>query len=186
MNKPTDAVIEAVAPARDIDGLPISDGTSVRNVAQAEILNTLRLPRGGAHEPTLVAVRRHYDGANGGEAGHYLMCWIEFRAEGSRWRTAGVKVRAKEADRIAKDMLKAKASKPGKGEAPRIGGRAVATDESELRGAPVGKSYAIYVRHRMANGQWGRKRGVEVHEQELGIVSRLLKQLGDALKEKAK
>lgn len=185
MNKPSAAVIESVAPARDIDGLPISDGTSVRNIAHAslDLLKTLRLPRGGSHDAALIAMTRHYDGANGGEAGFYAMLWAEFRAEGSRWRTAGVKIRAEEASRIARDMLKGKPSKPGKSEAPRVGGKTIATDESELRGAPIdgGKlgswGYAIFVRHRMRSGDWGRTRGVEVLEPEMQFVANLLKQL---------
>lgn len=182
MNKPSDTIIEAVAPSRDINGVAISDGYSVRNVAHAETRDTLRLPRSGPHDVTLVAVKRYYDGTNGGEAGHYAMIWVEFRAEGSRWRTAGVKVRAEEAGRIARDMLKGKVSKPGRGEPPRVGGKTVANDESQLQGAPLAEFgaiglYAIFVGHRNRAGAWVRTRGVELYPPEWPIVAAFLKNL---------
>ena len=111
------------------------------------------------------------------------MLWVEFRATGSRWRTAGVKVRAEEAGRIARDMLKGKDSKPGKKEAPRVGGKTVATEESELRGRLTpGNGYLLFVRHKMRSEEWGRTRGVEVQCYEREIVSGLLKQLAAELK----
>ena len=178
MIKPTGIVIAAVAPPREIDGLMIIDHLSVRNVAHAELRDSLRLPRGDSHESTFVAVRKHYDGTGGGEAGHYLMTWVEFRASGSRWRTAGVKIRQVEAARIVRDMMKGKASKPGRSEAARVGGKTVATDESELRAAPVeAKGYVIYVRHRGRSGEWVRTNGVEVLDVEKVTVANVLKQL---------
>jgi hypothetical protein len=177
MNKPSGIIVELVAPSHDVDGLAISDGFSLRNVAHAETRDTLRLPRGGAHEATLVAVKRYYDGSNGGEAGHYLMVWVEFRAAGSRWRTAGVKVRAEEAPRIVRDMTKGKASKPGRNEDPRVGGKTVANDESELHGAPVKDSFLLFVRHKNRAGEWVRTRGCEVLESERPIVANMLREL---------
>src|SRR5271157_1030725 len=140
MKKPPDHVIEAVAPSTwTIEGgLPLSDG-SVRNVAHAEQHDTLRVPRGGDYDATLVAARKFYDGSSGGEAGHYLMLFVEFRYGGSRWRTAGLKVRSVEATRVIRALASRKPSVPGRNEPVRIGGKVLANDESSLRGAPVGK-----------------------------------------------
>jgi hypothetical protein len=83
-------------------------------------------------------------------------------------------VPAEEAERIARDMLRGKPSKPGR----RVGGNVIASDGSELRGAPVpGGGYVLYVRSRMRSGEWGRTRGVEVLEVEKPVVAGLLKQL---------
>jgi hypothetical protein len=177
MIKPSGIVVELVAPSHDVDGLAISDGYSVRNVAHAETRDTLRLPRGGQYEATFVGVKRYYDGSSGGAAGHYLMAWVEFRASGSRWRTAGVKIRAEEAPRIARDMTKGKASKPGRNEAERVGGKTVATEESELHGAPVGKGFILFVRHRNRANEWVRTRGCEVLETERPFVANMLREL---------
>jgi hypothetical protein len=177
VNRPTDTIIDAVAPPYDIEGLPISDNRSVRNVAHAELLQTLRLPRSDDHDSTLVALRRHYDGANGGEAGHYALCFVEFRAGGSRWRTAGVKIRSVEAKRIGAALISGKASKPGRSETPRVGGKVIATDESELHGSPVGHGvdgYVVYVRHRMRSGEWGRTMGITVLSSEAPVLARFL------------
>jgi hypothetical protein len=181
VNKPSDTLIEFIAPSRNVDELLISDGYSVRNVAQAEQRSTLRLPRSGTHDETLVAARKFYDGSGGGEAGHYALIFVEFRAAGSRWRTVGVKVRAEEASRIARDMAKGKASKPGRAEPARVGGKVIATDDSELRGAPIpGGSFLLYVRHRNRAEQYVRTRGVEVRKTEIPVVAGLLKQLAAA------
>jgi hypothetical protein len=177
MDKPADSIVEAVAPSRDIDGMTISDGTSVRNTAHAEIRDSLRIPRGGHYASSLVAVRRYYDGSGGGEAGDYLMLWIEFRS-GSRWRTAGVKVRAVEAARLARDMMANKGSKPGRSEPRRVGGKTLPTDDSELRGVPVdGGGFLVFVRHKSRTGAYARTRGVEVLDGERAVVAGLLKML---------
>jgi hypothetical protein len=185
MNKPSDAIIEAVAPSHKIGDMPISDGYGVRNVAGAELRDSLRAPRGGPHEASLVAMRRYYDGASGGKAGAYLMMWIEFRATGSRWRTLGVKIRQEEATRIARDMLKGRQSKPGRDEAPRVGGKEMATTESQLIGAPDTETedYIIFVRHKSKADIWVRTRGVTVLKTERPIVAGLLKQLVESAKE---
>jgi hypothetical protein len=192
MIRPGEQIVEAVAPSRDVDGLPISDGISVRNVAHMETRDTLRLPRDGAHSESLVAVKRYYDGANGGEAGHYLMVWVEFRSGGSRWRTPGVKIRQEEAARAARDMLKLKPSKPGRKEAPRVGGKVEATGDSELHGVPIGikpgtrpgdirPTYLFFVRHHGRNGEWVRTRGVELIGTEMHAVANLLGQIEKAV-----
>ncbi len=179
MKTPNAAVIEAVSPSRDV-GLPISDGLAVRNVAHMESRDTMRLPRGGPYEATLVVVKKFYDGSSGGVAGHYAMCFVEFRAAGSRWRTGGVKIRAEEAPRIARDMLKGKPSKPSAKESPRVGGKTISIEDSELRGAPA-EGYLIFVRHRKGtNGEWMRTRGVEVLETEKPALAALLQGLASA------
>jgi hypothetical protein len=182
MNKPTEAIIEVVAPSHAIGGMAISDGYGVRNVAGAELRDSLRLPRGGPHEASFVAVRKYYDGISGGEAGAYLFAWVEFRATGSRWRTLGVKVRAEEAARIARDMLKGKQSKPSRDESPRVGGKDMPTTESQLIGAPdtETENYIIFVRHKTKAGIWARTRGVTVLKEERPIVAGLLKQLEES------
>lgn len=180
MQRPPDHVLEVVAPSRDVDGLPLSDG-GVRNVAHAELRDTLRLPRGGEYEATFVAVKKFYDGANGGEAGHYLMTWVEFRHGGSRWRTMGCKIRSVEANRVARAMLARKPSKPGRNEPARVGGKVVANDDSALCGAPVGKDgYLLYVRSRNPrNGELLRTGGVEINATEAPVVAGLLKQIAE-------
>ncbi len=187
MNKPPDHVIEAVAPSNYTieGGLPLSDG-SVRNVAHAELRDTLRLPRGGAYEATLVAVKKFYDGSSGGEAGHYLMMWVEFRHGGSRWRTAGVKVRSVEAQRVIRALASRKPSTPSRNEPARIGGKVLANDESSLRGAPVGKDgYLLYVRSKNPrNEQWSRTGGVEIGAVEAPAVAALLKAIIEKAAEK--
>lgn len=175
MKRPDEKIIEAVAPSHDIDQLQIVD-PGIRNVVGAEMKNSLRLPRGGPHEATLVAISRHYDGLNGGEAGTYLLIYVEFRASGSRWRTSGTKVRVAEAARAARDIVHGKPSKPGKGEAPRVGG-VLALDDSTLRGAPVKGGYLLYVRSRGRAGSWVRTRGLIVLDVEKTIVAESLKAL---------
>jgi len=180
LKKPTLEILNAVAPDREVDDLPISDGVAVRNVAHAELLDTMRIPGHGGYDATLVACKKHYDGSNGGEPGHYLLLFVEFRTGGSRWRTPGVKIRAVEAPRIARDMMKEKKSKPSASEANRVGGKVLPTEESELRGEPVaGGGFLLYVRHRLRSGEWARTRGVEVLSVEKGPVAGLLKQLVD-------
>jgi hypothetical protein len=177
VEKPSSEVIEMIAPSRDIQGLPITDGYSVRNVVGAELKSSLRLPRGGVHEASIVAMQKFYDGTSGGESGAYLMCWVEFRATGSRWRTAGTKIRRVEAARIAKALLSGKASKPGKNEPPRVGGKEVAVDDSTLIGASIGDAYIICVRHRLRTGDFGRTRGIEVAGGEKAMLAEVLKRL---------
>jgi hypothetical protein len=181
MNRPSDKTIEIIAPSRDVEELTISDGYSIRNVAHAEQRQTFRLPRGGPHDATLVAAKKFYDGSAGGEAGHYAMVFVEFRADGSRWRTAGVKVRAVEAARIAKGMLKSARSAPSKVESPRLGGKAMVNDQSTLIGLPVldPKGYLLFVRHQMRGDKWGRTRGVEVTPGEVGALAQFLTSLKD-------
>lgn len=177
MIRPDDSIIELVAPSRDIDRLQIADGYTIRNCAHAELRDSLRIPRGGPHDTSLVATRRSYDGSAGGEPGVYLMAWIEFRCSGSRWRTVGSKIRQVEAARIARALVTGKASKPGKGEAPRVGGKTEAVAGSELRGAPVPGGYALFVRYVGRSGAYVRTRGVELLTAECAIVAGLLKQL---------
>lgn len=181
MNRPPEHVIEAVAPTREVDDLPIND-SGVRNVAHAELRDTLRLPRGGEYEATLVAVKKFYDGANGGEAGHYLMAWVEFRHGGSRWRTPGVKIRAVEALRISKAIVSRKPSVPGRNEPERVGGKLNDNDESSLRGAPVGRDgYIVYIRSKNPrNETWSRTRGIEVSAVEAPFFAELLKKIAKA------
>ena len=180
MQKPTLDILNVVAPDREVDELPLSDATTVRNVAHAEQVDTMRIPGHGGHDATLVACRKHYDGSNGGEPGHYLLLFVEFRAYGSRWRTPGVKIRAVEAKRIGRDMMKGKRTKPSASEASRIGGKVLPTEESELRGEPVvAGGFLLYVRHRLRSGEWARTRGVEVLSVEKGPVAGLLKQLSE-------
>ena len=186
MNKPTNETIDAVAPAYDIDGMTLSDGYSVRNVAHAEQRDTLRLPRGGPFSASLVASRKYYDGSGGGEAGHYALLFVEFQSVGSRWRTAGVKVRAVEAARVATHMLRGVPSKPGRSEPPRVGGKETPTDGSELRGIAAGKgktSYLLFVRHELRSGAFGRTRGVEVLGDEKASLAGLLRVLAATMKE---
>jgi len=176
MEKPSEAVIETVAPAHDIGGLTIRD-PGIRNVVGAELKNSLRLPRGGPHDATLVAVQKHYDGLSGGEAGTYLLFYVEFRTT-SRWRTSGTKIRSAEASRVARDLLRGKASKPGKGEAPRIGGHEIARDDSMLCGAPIaGGNYVLYVKSKNKADQWVRARGVELLPIEIPFVVKELRAL---------
>ena len=178
MNKPSDAIIETVAPNHDVGGLAISDGASVRNVAHQETHDALRIPRGGPHDASLVIVRKTYDGSNGGIPRTYVLAYTEFRASGSRWRTVGSKIRQEEAARIARDMMKGVPSKPGRSESDRVGGKTVATDESELRGAPLKDgAFLIYVRHKNRAGEWVRTRGVEVIDAEVPVVGDLLRRL---------
>jgi len=181
MEKPSEDVIQAVAPAHDISGLSIID-PGVRNVVGAELKNSLRLPRGGPYASTLVAVQKYYDGLNGGESGEYAFLYIEFRAASSRWRTAGVKIRQAEAARVAKDLLANKPSKPGRNEKPRVGGKMLARDDSTLCGAPVKGGYVIYVRCAKASGDWARTQGVEVLALEAPVVANTLKTLSDPRK----
>jgi len=186
MKRPSLEILNAVAPPRIVgptatDDLALSDAPSVRNVAHAEQLDTMRIPGHGGYEATLVAVKKHYDGSNGGEPGHYLLLFVEFRWGGSRWRTPGTKVRAVEANRIARDMMKGKPSKPPPSEPVRVGGKEMPTEESELRAVPVANAgYLLFVRHRLRSGDWARTRGVEVLTLEKGPVFPLLKQLAEA------
>lgn len=177
MQRPGEQLIRLIAPPFEIDELPISDATSIRNVAHAEQLNTMRLPRGGEHNATLVVAKKYYDGASGGEAGHYALAYIEFAAYGSRWRTAGVKIRAEEAARIARDMRAHKPSKPGRKEPERVGGKVIATEESELRGATVGVHYVVFVKHKHRGTTWSRTLGVQITPIEKAPVAALLQQL---------
>lgn len=185
MNKPTEMIIEAVEPSHTIGNMAISDAYGVRNVSGAELRDSLRLPRGGPHEAALVSMKRYYDGTSGGAAGAYQMLWVEFRATGSRWRTLGVKVRKEEAARVARDMLKGRQSKPGRDEDPRIGGKEVATTESQLLGAPDTETedYIIFVRHKTKAGTWARTRGVTVLKAERSIVAGVLTQLASDSKD---
>jgi hypothetical protein len=178
MEKPSEQVIEAIAPAKDIAGLTVID-SGIRNVVGAEMKNSLRLSRHGPYEATLVSVQKYYDGLSGGEAGDYALLYIEFRAASSRWRTSGVKVRAAEALRLARDMLAGKASKPGRNENQRIGGKTVARNDSSLCGAPVGDGYMIYVKCKDTRDHWVRTRGVHVLALEAPIVANELKSLAD-------
>ena len=182
MNKPSDLIIEAVAPSREIGDMTISDGYGVRNVAGAELRDSLRLPRGGPHDATLVSMKSYYNGLHGGVAGAYQMLWVEFRATGSRWRTLGVKIKKEEAARIARDMAKGKQSKPGRAEAPRVGGKDLPTTESQLIGAPDTETedYIVFVRHKNKADAWVRTRGVTVLKAERPIVAGLLQQLAEA------
>jgi hypothetical protein len=176
MKRPDDTIIEAVSPARNIDDLPIAD-LGVRNVVGAELRSSLRLPRRGPHDATLVALSRYYDGLQGGEAGKYYLVYLEFRATGSRWRTVGVKVRAAEAARVARDMLAGKPSKPGRSEKPRVGGKVEARDDSVLLGSPVMGGYILYVKSKNRVDAWVRTRGVEVLTLEIPIVANALREL---------
>lgn len=179
--KPGESIIEVVAPFHAIDGLPLADNDMIKNVAHAETRDSLRIPRGGGgslHEASLVAVKRYYDGANGGVAEHYLNCWVEFRALGSRWRTSGVKIRGAEAARITRAMLAGKPSKPGRNEEDRVGGRENTSTDSELRGVPLPSgAYLIFVRHKNRAGEWARTRGVEILDAEKAAVAAVLKQV---------
>jgi hypothetical protein len=181
MNRPPEHVLWLVAPNHEIDGLPIKD-KGVTNVAHAELRDTLRLPRSGEYESTLVAVRKHYDGGNGGEAGHYALIFVEFRWSNTRWRTPGVKVRAIEAPRIVRALKSRKASAPGRNEPERVGGKDFANTESTLEGAPVGKDgYLLYVRSRNPrNETWSRTLGVEIHAVEAPMIANILKSVAEA------
>jgi len=180
MEKPTDADIEAVAPSHDVAGLPISDGYSVRNMAPGSQVMALRLFRGGPRSAALVAVNKYYDGSGGGLAGHYSLLYVEFRIGGGLWRTAGVKVRAVEATRIAGALLRGVASKPKSSEPDRIGGVAATSTESELWGAPVTRGgYLVFVRHTMKSGIFGRTRGVEILKTEKQPIAEMLANLAN-------
>ncbi len=186
MTTPPEHVLWIVAPNPDVDGLPVRD-SGVRNVAHAELRDTLRLPRGGDYESTLVAVKKFYDGVGGGEAGHYAFVFVEFRHGGTRWRTPGVKVRAVEAARVARALTSRKASAPGKNEPERVGGKDAPNTESSLRGAPVGKDgYLLYVRSKNPrNEEWSRSSGVEISKAETSMVTAFLKGLVEAAEKSA-
>jgi len=185
MDKPSDTVVESVEPSHNIDELPITDGYSLRRVAHAELHDSLRIPRGGPHDATLIALRKSYDGTSGGIPGIYVLLYVEFRTAHGRWRTAGTKVRAEEAARVARDMSKGKASKPAKNEPSRVGGKEVETGESTLMGAPVDGGYCLFIRSRMRTGAWGRTRGVTILAAEIPIMVLQLQGLAAALKSKS-
>jgi hypothetical protein len=178
MTRPPETVLWIIAPNHEIDGLPVRD-SGVRNVAHAELRDTLRLPRNGDYESTLVAVKKFYDGSGGGEAGHYALIFVEFRHGGTRWRTPGVKVRAVEAGRFVRALKTRKASAPGRSEPRRVGGKDAPNTESSLEGAPVGKDgYLLYVRSKHPrNGEWSRSGGVEISAAEAPMVAATLKAL---------
>jgi hypothetical protein len=180
LKKPPEDVVLACFPAWDIPETPLRD-LGLTNVTHAETLDSLRLPRPGQYEATLVAVRKYYDGTGtgGGAPGHYLALWHELRHLGQRWKTPTLKVRAEEAERVARAMLARKASNPGKGEVPRTSGRAGDNDQSKLLGVPVGKDgYLLFVRSTRDEGEtFFRSRGVEVRGNEAVIVASMLRQL---------
>lgn len=186
MTRPPEHVLWIISPNHDVDGLPVRD-SGVRNVAHAEMRDTLRLPRGGDYEATLVAVKKFYDGSGGGEAGHYALIFVEFRHGGTRWRTPGIKVRSVEAARVARALGTRKASVPGRSEPERVGGKEASNTESALRGAPVGKDgYLLYVRSKNPrNEEWSRTNGVEISKTEAPVVAALLKGLIETAAEKA-
>lgn len=176
--KPPAHVVEACFPARELPGLPVRD-LGMTNVTHAETRDSLRLPRPGDHQASLVAVVKHYDGTSGGRAGFYLALWGEVRYGGQRWKTPTLKVRAEEAARVAKDMLACRASTPRRDEAPRYAGRAGLTTDSVLLGVPVAKDgYLLFVRSAGgAGGGYVRSRGVEILSSETGIVSAMLEKV---------
>lgn len=176
--RPTPEIVDALVPPYDIDGLPISDGYYVRDVTRAEYQEPLRLARKGA-STTLVAFRAYYDGGNGGVPGHYANLFAEVRLGKTAWRIGGVRVLAEEAGRLARDMEKGMLSKPARHEEPRAGGKEVVSGESQLRGAPSGRGYVIYVRSRSRSGGWARTRGAEVLKEEIPAVVKFLKQLAE-------
>jgi hypothetical protein len=179
MNKPSDTIVDEIAPIYDLGiDLPVKD-SGLRNVAHSEMRDTLRLPRSGAHDVTLVGGLKYYDGSGGGEAGHYVMLFVEFRAASSRWRTAGVKIRAVEAPRIIKHLRAApkwKASAPGKNEDTRVGGKITPTDNSGLHGSPVPDGYLIFVKYTSREREY-RTRGVCIQPNEAVAVAALLDHL---------
>lgn len=181
LKRPPPEVVDACFQPWEVENEPIRD-TGLTCVTRAETQNSLRLPRLGLHETSLVAVRRYYDGTNGGTAGEYVALWTELRYQGQRWKTPTLKIRAEEAGRVAKDMLARKPSAPRKGEEPRTSGRDGTTRDSSLLGLPVGKNgYLLYVRSGGgANNGWVRTRGVEIRMSEAGIVSELLRQIAEA------
>lgn len=183
-------LLDKIAPAHDVAGLPVRDARGVRPILQKDLAGALRIPRrdvANAHHVELVATMRHYDGglSNGSGAGYYANVFVAFRIGTKTWRSGGVRILPFEAERIARALARGTATKPGQEEPERVSGGPQETVSALCAKTLASGVMLLYVRFNGQGGRFMRSRGVEIYKGERTAVAEGLRAFA-ALRGRAK